>query len=455
MLSRRHPRGSSERTVLPAWISFALKRLLSVLALAITIAPAWVLAQNRVPARFLPDSDAPSLGEVCSLPVVSDDRKPTIEAAMLPISSPVLPPERSSPTSSSVPRLIDGAAYAVSGGEAGGLERAPISNQNRRLARAAATRKPDVPRSLASFPGGTKRYFFYNPEMNLIAESDLTIASAPPIAYEYIWFNGHPVAQVDGGVVTHWTFTDHLGTPTIQTDSSGAPYWRAEYEPYGSVFALRTADQHQPLRLPGQEAEQLNLGANGTTEREYNIFRWYRGNWGRYSQSDPISGPDDPGNPYSYVNDGPLDGIDPLGLFAELLCRKVYANGLPAIQSSVVRVYGPIHCRLHVRCDGYDKTIGQENLGSVGIQPTITDYSPADYLPPWFRRPVNCGDVKCPSCINETCMLKEGQALQRRPYLVPPYQIFPGPNSNTFAAGLIGRCGCKGAFPFRANGSGY
>jgi uncharacterized protein RhaS with RHS repeats len=97
---------------------------------------------------------------------------------------------------------------------------------------------------------------------------------APAIAYEYIWFDGHPVAQADAGGATHWTFTDHLGTPLLLTNSDASTYWRAEYEPFGAVYALRSADVHQPLRFPGQEAEQLNLGANGVTEREYNVFRW-------------------------------------------------------------------------------------------------------------------------------------------------------------------------------------
>ena len=56
-------------------------------------------------------------------------------------------------------------------------------------------------------------------------------------------------------------------------------------------LAMRTGDSHQPLRLPGQEAEQLNLGPNGMTERSYNIFRWYRGGWGRYSQGDRFISP--------------------------------------------------------------------------------------------------------------------------------------------------------------------
>lgn len=137
------------------------------------------------------------------------------------------------------------------------------------------------------------------------------------ILYEYIWFGGMLVAQVDSGTVTHWTFTDHLGTPLIQTDTAGAVYWRAEHEPYGRVFALRPptlADQHQPLRLPGQEAERFNLGTNGSTERFYNIFRWYRSNWGRYTQSDPAEFESGDLNLYRYVLDNPIRFSDPHGL---------------------------------------------------------------------------------------------------------------------------------------------
>ena len=159
-----------------------------------------------------------------------------------------------------------------------------------------------------------RRYFFYNPELNLLAETELTIGPAPAIVYEYIWFAGRSVAQVDGGTVTHWTFADHLGTPLIETDVSAAIDWRAEYEPYGRVFALRTPDRHQALGLPGQEAEQFEAGPNGATERFYNIFRWYRYGWGRYTQADPL-GLVGGLNPYAYVRGNPVKWDDPLGLF--------------------------------------------------------------------------------------------------------------------------------------------
>jgi RHS repeat-associated protein len=180
----------------------------------------------------------------------------------------------------------------------------------------------------ASPPGPPKRNFIYSPEMNLLAESELSWPREKAILYEYVWFNGHPVAQIDSGTTTHWTFTDHLGTPLIQTTATQAGWWRAEYEPYGRVWMLTTADQHQPLRLPGQEAEQFNLGSNGSTERSYNVFRWYRAGWGRYTQSDPIferSGLKkfpEPGL-YSYVDGNPIMWDDPLGL---------QSSGAPTIQ---------------------------------------------------------------------------------------------------------------------------
>ena len=59
------------------------------------------------------------------------------------------------------------------------------------------------------FPGDIRCYSLYTPEMNLLAETSETTATTPPIAYEYVWFGGKPVAQVDVATsTTRWTFTD-------------------------------------------------------------------------------------------------------------------------------------------------------------------------------------------------------------------------------------------------------
>ncbi len=149
-----------------------------------------------------------------------------------------------------------------------------------------------------------------------MAETEVTTTARPAILYEYIWFDGRPLAQVDGAGTISWTFTDHLGTPLLQTSSLQGIIWRAEHEPYGSIYALRSYDRHQPLRFPGQEAEQLVTGANGVTERSYNVHRWYRAGWGRYTQDEPILFLENSTH-YLYVSDSPLDFTDPRGLAAE------------------------------------------------------------------------------------------------------------------------------------------
>ncbi len=169
------------------------------------------------------------------------------------------------------------------------------------------------PQVAGTLPG---RYSIYTPEMNLLSETSISPPGSHPILYEYVWFNGHPVAQVDLPATVHWTFTDHLGTPLLQTQSDGTTmFWRAEYEPYGRLFSLWTTDQHQPLRLPGQEAEELNVSTdgNGQTERSYNVFRWYRARWGRYGQADPV-GVDGGTNLFAYVLSSPIGYADSLGL---------------------------------------------------------------------------------------------------------------------------------------------
>jgi RHS repeat-associated protein len=150
-----------------------------------------------------------------------------------------------------------------------------------------------------------RRISLYTPELNLLAETESSSAATPPLAYEYVWFAGRPVAQIDVATGTsHFTFTDHLGTPIIQTDSAGRIDWRAEYEPYGAVFALRAgAARHQPLRFPGQE----------DGETYYNVFRWYRAEWGRYTSADPLGISSDL-HVYRYAAANPITRDDPLGL---------------------------------------------------------------------------------------------------------------------------------------------
>jgi len=167
------------------------------------------------------------------------------------------------------------------------------------------------------------RYYVYSPELQLLAMSvddnpnvwgkHAISHVVPTMKSEIAWFNGRPVAQRDALTTFRYTFTDHLGTPTLQTNEPSSVIWRAEYEPYGDLYTLRTGTtaSEQPLRFLGQEYERKWEGA----EERYNVFRWYRAGWGRYTQGDPI-GLHNSVNLYAYGHDDPTGHIDPLGLEA-------------------------------------------------------------------------------------------------------------------------------------------
>jgi RHS repeat-associated protein len=170
----------------------------------------------------------------------------------------------------------------------------------------------------------TRRYF-YTPDLRLLAATYDDSASVwePVLASsavaknfrdEFVWFGDRPIAQIapaTGASAIRYTFADHLGTPLLQTDSGGRILWRVEYEPFGNVHEVRAGVRNsQPLRFPGQDTV---MAWDGGAEENYNIFRWYRTGWGRYTQADPLGvlGGD---NLFQYAAADPLSNTDPLGL---------------------------------------------------------------------------------------------------------------------------------------------
>jgi RHS repeat-associated protein len=161
----------------------------------------------------------------------------------------------------------------------------------------------------------TEHHYFHTPELqplNLVAPNGRTA--------DVIWFGGRPIADADA-LTVRMTFTDHLGTPLLQTEWSGQVVWRAEYEPYGEVWTMRAGDPaDQPLRFPGQ----MVTWTGWPGEESYNIFRWYRSGWGRYTQADPI-GFRGGINLFGYVDQNPVRFVDPKGL-APCISDPLLAN---------------------------------------------------------------------------------------------------------------------------------
>ena len=120
--------------------------------------------------------------------------------------------------------------------------------------------------------------------------------TAPERRHTLFYLAGRPVAQLtqDNGAET-WQYltTDHLGTPLLAADGSGAVTWSGGFEPFGHDYAegmmgaALTADV--VLRLPGQwETGLWNDAALGSGGMYYNVYRWYEPGLGQYVRMDPL-----------------------------------------------------------------------------------------------------------------------------------------------------------------------
>ncbi|MFV8859511.1 RHS repeat domain-containing protein, partial [Serratia fonticola] len=135
-----------------------------------------------------------------------------------------------------------------------------------------------------------------------------------------------PMATVVGStrvnspkVRTYWYQNDHLGTPHSLTDIQGNTVWRGQRSAYGQLTEEWTPpderDEHpqpkvnKPLRFQGQY-EDTESGLY------YNLNRYYDPGIGRYLTADPVK-LDGGLNQYGYVDNNPVNWVDPLGLFKE------------------------------------------------------------------------------------------------------------------------------------------
>jgi RHS repeat-associated protein len=109
-----------------------------------------------------------------------------------------------------------------------------------------------------------------------------------------------PLAVVlSGGSTINWVWGNHLGVPTLTSNSTDAVVTPTGYLMPGFPGQIRTfADLY------------------------YNKYRDYDPTLGRYVQMDPI-GLDGGSNPYLYAGGNPLGSVDPEGLTAEGLVRGV------------------------------------------------------------------------------------------------------------------------------------
>jgi RHS repeat-associated protein len=121
----------------------------------------------------------------------------------------------------------------------------------------------------------------------------------------YIWLIGQVVAMVANDAAVYFFHNDHLGTPQKMTNASGTVVWAADYLPFGQAnVTISTVENN--LRFAGQYFDS-------ETGLHYNYWQFYDPSLGRYLRADPI-GLAGGINPYAYVQNNPVNFIDPWGL---------------------------------------------------------------------------------------------------------------------------------------------
>jgi RHS repeat-associated protein len=146
------------------------------------------------------------------------------------------------------------------------------------------------------------RIFHYDLLGHLIAETN----QSGQMLAEYVYLGDQLLAMIKPGELAYYFHNDHLGTPQVLTNEIQTVAWKAVHTPFGqAMVSIETVEN--PFRFPGQYYDQ-------ETGLHYNYFRYYNPQTGRYITPDPI-GLEGGINLFAYVQNNPVNRVDPLGLW--------------------------------------------------------------------------------------------------------------------------------------------
>ncbi|MBL0039211.1 MAG: RHS repeat-associated core domain-containing protein [Nitrosomonadales bacterium] len=162
--------------------------------------------------------------------------------------------------------------------------------------------------------------YLYGADGQLFGQKTYSSTGKPSKAQYWVWLGGQPIAGIEleytgKGTVNktsqYYLHSDHLNTPRMATNQSQTLLWSWNSDAFGTGGVNGNTHGNKPsldmpLRFPGQIYD-------AHTAMNYNYFRDYDPNTGRYIQSDPI-GLQGGINTYNYVGGNPLSRTDPLGL---------------------------------------------------------------------------------------------------------------------------------------------
>jgi RHS repeat-associated protein len=188
----------------------------------------------------------------------------------------------------------------------------------------------------------------------------------------YVYLGGQLLAVQCGGV--YWVHQDPLVKSKRVTDGSGTVVSTVELDAWGGETNRSSNEAFQPRKFTSYERD--SIASDDAMNRRYN--RW----WGRFEQPDPYDGSYDITNPqtfnrYSYVNNDPVNFVDPLGLDPDA------EGGLGSMAALGIGPYGTVT----ERADGFngvggggEVTMALAPLGRSALQNPARPPIPAENL---------------------------------------------------------------------------
>lgn len=134
------------------------------------------------------------------------------------------------------------------------------------------------------------------------------------------------IARSKPGVGPDWYLTDKLGTVRDLVDSNGTLLNHVDYDSFGRIHLQTDVSQGDRYLFTGREY-------NDETGLYYYRGRYYDPGLGRFISEDPIGFKGGDFNLYRYVNNSPLNGIDPTGEASIHATALIYAcSSIKAVQ---------------------------------------------------------------------------------------------------------------------------
>lgn len=153
-----------------------------------------------------------------------------------------------------------------------------------------------------------EKIYWYGLGAQPLSETDY----AGNLVDEYVSFNGARTARIDSSKNVAYYFADHLGSSRVVTDASGNILDDSDFYPFG-VERPVSSSSGNTYKFTGYERD-VESGL------DYASARHFSSALGRFMSPDPLSGY--AGNPqswnrYAYVQNNPLNSVDPSGMCDE------------------------------------------------------------------------------------------------------------------------------------------